>query len=76
MLMQEPAMAEQERPDKWRISPRLAKIENTIAPDASSLAIGKNLYLREYQQCHGDTGKGDGAYGRLSWQKDGRPDEC
>ena len=54
-------MAEQERPDKWRVSPRLAKIENPIVLDTSSVTTGKNMYLRECQQCHGETGKGDGA---------------
>lgn len=62
-------MAELERPDKWRVSPRLAKIENPIAPDASSLAIGKNLFLRECQQCHGETGKGDGAMAAVLGKK-------
>lgn len=53
-------MAEQEGSDKLRVSPRLARIVNPITPDASSLATAKNLYLRECQQCHGETGKGDG----------------
>jgi len=44
----------------WRISPRLARIENPIAQDASSLNTGKELYQRECLQCHGESGKGDG----------------
>jgi mono/diheme cytochrome c family protein len=63
ILIPEPATAEQERSNEWRVSPRLARIENPITPDTSSLATGKNLYLRECQQCHGETGKGDGAIG-------------
>jgi len=60
ILIQRPATAEQERSNNWRVSPRLARIENPITAEASSLAMGKNLYLRECQQCHGQTGKGDG----------------
>ncbi len=59
ILTQKPATAEQERSNNWRVSPRLARIENPITADASSVAMGKNLYLRECQQCHGQTGKGD-----------------
>ena len=60
ILIQKPATAEQERSNNWRVSPRLARIANPITADASSVAMGKNLYLRECQQCHGKTGKGDG----------------
>lgn len=60
ILIQTPATAEQERSNNWRVSPRLARIENPITADAGSVAMGKNLYLRECQQCHGPTGKGDG----------------
>ena len=69
ILIQEPAMAEQERPDKWRVSPRLAKIENPIASDTSSVTTGKNMFLRECQQCHGETGKGDGAMAAVLGKK-------
>ena len=60
VLVSEYALADQENSDKWRVSPRLSRIENPITPDTSSLTEGKSLYLRECQQCHGETGKGDG----------------
>lgn len=47
-------------PEPWRISPRLARIENPAAPDAASVAAGNALYTRECVQCHGEGGKGDG----------------
>ncbi|NOT11697.1 MAG: c-type cytochrome [Methylococcaceae bacterium] len=61
MLMSDLTFAEQVTSDSWRVSPRLAKIANPVAADLSSSTTGKNLYLRECQQCHGETGKGDGA---------------
>jgi mono/diheme cytochrome c family protein len=61
ILGQNPATAEQTPSDKWRVSPRLARTENPLAPDAESVASGKKLYLRECLQCHGETGKGDGS---------------
>jgi mono/diheme cytochrome c family protein/nitrate/TMAO reductase-like tetraheme cytochrome c subunit len=60
-LGQNPATAEQKSSDKWRVSPRLARTENPIAPDTDSVASGKKLYWRECLQCHGETGKGDGS---------------
>jgi mono/diheme cytochrome c family protein len=59
-LIQESATAGQERSNHWRVSPRLARIANPITPDASSVAAGKTVFLRECQQCHGASGKGDG----------------
>jgi mono/diheme cytochrome c family protein len=60
ILIPEPATAEQERSDNWRVSPRLARAENPVTPDVNSVASGKKLYMRECLQCHGETGKGDG----------------
>lgn len=59
-LIHEPATADQERSNKWRVSPRLARIANPTAADAPSVTMGRTLYLRECQHCHGQTGKGDG----------------
>jgi mono/diheme cytochrome c family protein len=44
----------------WRVSPRLARTQNSVAADATSLAQGKTIFLRECQLCHGEGGKGDG----------------
>ncbi|MEE9423189.1 MAG: c-type cytochrome, partial [Gammaproteobacteria bacterium] len=54
------ALAGNKGSDEWKISPRKARIDNPITVDESSLATGKDLYLRECQQCHGETGQGDG----------------
>ncbi|MGZ5531144.1 MAG: c-type cytochrome [Methylomonas sp.] len=61
MSVQKAAMASEDHADEWRVSPRLAKIENPIASDLSSSDQGKRIFLRECQQCHGEAGKGDGA---------------
>ena len=61
ILGQNSATAEQKPSDNWRVSPRLARTENPIAPDTDSVASGKKLYSRECLQCHGETGKGDGS---------------
>jgi mono/diheme cytochrome c family protein len=45
---------------EWKVSPRKAKIKNPIAADAASVAQGKEIYVNECQNCHGETGKGDG----------------
>ena len=60
IFIQGPTEAQETNTNTWRVSPRKAKIQNPVLADASSLATGKNLYLRECQQCHGATGKGDG----------------
>jgi mono/diheme cytochrome c family protein len=50
----------EENASEWRVSPRLAKVENPIPMSSSSLEAGKKIYLRDCQQCHGESGHGDG----------------
>ncbi len=49
---------------EWRISPRRARSQNPVAPDAASIARGAELYRQECESCHGATGKGDGPEAR------------
>jgi mono/diheme cytochrome c family protein len=60
MLIQDPVFAEQKSAKEWRVSPRKAKILNPILAEESSIALGTKLYLQECQECHGETGRGDG----------------
>jgi mono/diheme cytochrome c family protein len=43
--------------------PQAAKLKNPVAPDATSIAAGGQLYDKHCAGCHGDTGKGDGSMG-------------
>ncbi|WP_119631612.1 c-type cytochrome [Methylocaldum marinum] len=45
---------------RWRVSPRLAGMQNPIPLSTESAARGKELYSRECLQCHGESGQGDG----------------
>ena len=40
-----------------------AKLKNPVAPDADSIAAGRQVYERQCAGCHGDTGRGDGTMG-------------
>ena len=52
--------AQSESKEEWRVSPRLARIENPLAQDSDSIETGKKIFARECSQCHGESGKGDG----------------
>lgn len=45
----------------WLVPDADKKKVNPIKADASSLADGKELWLKHCQSCHGKTGKGDGS---------------
>lgn len=59
ILMQRSALAVQKGFDELRVSPRRARINNPIAVEESFTILAKNLYQRECQQCHAETGKAD-----------------
>ena len=45
---------------QWKAPKRKAKKKNPIAMSDESVAKGKEVYIAECAECHGDTGKGDG----------------
>lgn len=55
VVAQQPRSAESQRP-----AATLA-LQNPVPADASSVAAGKQLYVRHCRGCHGPTGKGDGS---------------
>ena len=46
---------------KWEAPDRESRRANPVSADEQSKATGKKLYLRECADCHGPSGKGDGA---------------
>ena len=46
--------------DPWPVPAKYEKMENPVAADKESLAIGKSLYNKHCKSCHGKEGLGDG----------------
>jgi mono/diheme cytochrome c family protein len=46
--------------EEWTAPSRAARKKNPIPADEKSVALGKQLYIKECHSCHGATGKGDG----------------
>ena len=44
----------------WKAPDRAARKPNPIPATEQSLKVGKQIYLKECQDCHGSAGKGDG----------------
>jgi len=49
---------------EWKVPARAARRENPVASDEKSIAAGKKLYAQECADCHGGSGRGDGAGAR------------
>ena len=49
---------------KWDAPARAARKKNPITADASSVSIGKTVYVAQCLSCHGPAGKGDGPASR------------
>src|SRR5688572_15701535 len=47
--------------DPWPVPDKYNKMANPVKSDASSLATGKELWVKHCQSCHGKSGKGDGS---------------
>jgi len=45
----------------WRVPEEAKQRRNPIPPSAAALAAAKSIYSDKCANCHGDTGKGDGA---------------
>ena len=43
--------------------PQAARLKNAVPISPASIAAGQALYQKQCAECHGDTGKGDGALG-------------
>ncbi|HEV8505370.1 MAG TPA: c-type cytochrome [Chitinophagaceae bacterium] len=51
----------QKQKDPWPVPDKYLKMANPVKADAESLALGKELWAKHCQSCHGKTGKGDGS---------------
>jgi mono/diheme cytochrome c family protein len=51
----------QNQSDPWPVPEKYLKMVNPVKADAESLALGKELWVKHCQSCHGKTGKGDGS---------------
>ena len=50
----------QAQSSSWTVPKAAISVQNPLAKDAASIAIGKTLYKTYCSPCHGDKGKGDG----------------
>jgi len=48
-------------PGPWIVPEAAKQVRNPIKPSQADLAAGRKLYSDKCAECHGDTGKGDGA---------------
>ena len=48
------------QPEPWEVPAKYDKMENPVAADKESLAVGKSLYTKHCKSCHGKEGLGDG----------------
>jgi mono/diheme cytochrome c family protein len=46
--------------EPWPVPDKFVKMANPVKADATSIAEGKELYVKHCQSCHGKKGKGDG----------------
>jgi mono/diheme cytochrome c family protein len=46
--------------DPWPVPDKFMKMANPVKSDPTSIAAGKELFVKHCQSCHGKSGKGDG----------------
>jgi mono/diheme cytochrome c family protein len=44
----------------WDAPPDIKQMKNPVAPSDATLKAAKSIYMEKCNNCHGDTGKGDG----------------
>lgn len=45
----------------WVVPEKFEKMKNPVAVDDASLKVGKTVYTKHCESCHGKKGKGDGS---------------
>jgi mono/diheme cytochrome c family protein len=54
------ALSEEQSKQKWSAPPAEAQKKNPVAANESSVAAGRNIYLKTCAMCHGKAGDADG----------------
>lgn len=57
------SLASDQNGTPWTAPTRAARQKSPVARDASSIAEGKSIYVKQCLECHGNKGKGDGSCG-------------
>lgn len=52
-------------PGPWIVPEEAKRVVNPLRPSQADLPAGRRLYDDKCAECHGDSGKGDGAQGRM-----------
>lgn len=53
-------MADEAQTSDWQAPARASRKKNPVPADEKSIAVGKEVYLKQCLSCHGNGGRGDG----------------